>query len=335
MIKCAGTLVFICLILMNCCYSQLPEGHSGIAKQYQSDKDIQQDSRVVSFENFEVESVEDLKTRWDMVRDSHAMSLSAHVPELSSGHKSLLITQMAEKGTGADLYTRLPKGLSKVHARFYVRFAEDCEPIHHFGTCLGGNRPSTPWPQVRAGEPTRGDKAFWVGIEPFGESWRWDYYTYWHQMRGSPPRGQTWGNSFINDDSIVVKKDQWVCLEMMIKMNDIGDSNGELAFWLDGKLISHLQKGSPKGVFLFDKFLPNQSGEGVFWDQETAERRSLPAVPGGSPFPGFNWRTTEELDVNFVWLYVYLTQGSRGHENKVWFDDVVIATDYIGPIQRP
>jgi hypothetical protein len=333
MIKYALTASLCTLPLINCGYSQLPEGNDGIASQYRGDKDIHKDSRVVLSENFEVESVDDLKPRWDMVRDSHVMSLSKKIPSLSSGEKSLLISQMAEKGTGADLYTRLPHGLNKVHARFYVRFAKDCEPIHHFGTCLGGNRPSTPWPQVRAGEPTRGDKAFWVGIEPFGKSWRWDYYAYWHEMRGSPPRGQTWGNSFINDDSIVVKKEQWICLEMMIKMNDVGHSNGELAFWLDGKLISHLRQGSPKGVFLFDKFIPNRSGEGVIWDKETGERRNLPEVPGGSPFPGFQWRTSEDLNVNFVWIYAYLTQSTKGHVNDIWFDDIVIATDYIGPIQ--
>jgi hypothetical protein len=333
MIKYALALTLNSLILIKCCYSQLPEGNNGIANQYPGDRDINNDSRVVLSENFEIASIDVLKTRWDMVRDSEVMSLSTKVPELSQGQKSLLITQIAEKGTGADLYTRLPKGLNKVHARFYVRFAKDCEPIHHFGTCLGGNRPAKPWPQVRAGEPTQGDKAFWVGIEPFGKSWRWDYYAYWHEMRGSPPRGQTWGNSFINDDAIVVKKEQWICLEMMIKMNDVGESNGELALWLDGKLISHLQKGYPKGVFVFDKFFPNKSGEGVIWDHKTGDRRYLPEVPGGSPFPGFNWRTTEELDVNFVWLYVYLTQGSEGHANEIWFDDVVVATDYIGPMR--
>jgi hypothetical protein len=33
--------------------------------------------------------------------------------------------------------------------------------------------------------------------EPFGRNWTWDYYAYWNEMRGSPPRGQTWGNSFV------------------------------------------------------------------------------------------------------------------------------------------
>jgi hypothetical protein len=55
---------------------------------------------------------------------------------------------------------------------------------------------------------------------------------------------------------------------------------------------------------------------------------------GGAPFEGFRWRTTDDLNLNYVWLYLYITQAPEGHISRVWFDDVVIATDYIGPIKR-
>jgi hypothetical protein len=51
----------------------------------------------------------------------------------------------------------------------------------------------------------------------------------------------------------------------------------------------------------------------------------------GAAFEGFRWRTAEELNVNFVWLYVY-TSKPDGHRIKVWFDDVALATEYIGPL---
>jgi hypothetical protein len=170
-------------------------------------------------------------------------------------------------------------------------------------------------------------------MEPFGEAWRWDYYAYWHQMRGSPPRGQTWGNSFIQDKNLRVEKEQWICIEVMTKLNDVGRSNGELALWVDGKLVSHLREGEPRGRFLFDKFVPGDFGEGVIWDPALNDRRTLPAEPEGTPFPGFNWRTSADLKTNFVWIYVYLTQGTPGHTNRVWFDDCVVASEYIGPLQ--
>lgn len=34
---------------------------------------------------------------------------------------------------------------------------------------------------------------------------------------------------------------------------------------------------------------------------------------------------------NYVWLYVY-TSKPDGHRIKVWFDDVVLATEYTGPL---
>lgn len=313
---------------------QLPSGDAGIAVRYPGDRGIAADQSVVFAEDFEVAAIGDFAKRWDMVRNPEVMSLSDIKPEHSSGKQSLLISQVAENGTGGDLYSRLPDGYDRVFARFYVRFAEDCEPIHHFGTCIGGNNPATAWPQVRAGIPTQGDRAYWVGIEPFGNSWQWDYYAYWHQMRGSPPRGQTWGNSFIHDKSLQVEKERWICVEVMTKMNDVGQSNGEMALWIDGKLRSHLLPGSPQGRFVFDKFLPGDTGEGVVWDQELGKRRVLPEQPGGTPFPGFEWRTNADLKTNFVWLYVYITRGSSQHVNRIWFDDVVIATDYIGPISK-
>ncbi len=45
-------------------YCQLPEGYVGIACQYPGDKNILSDERVVFAENFEIASIEDLKSRW-------------------------------------------------------------------------------------------------------------------------------------------------------------------------------------------------------------------------------------------------------------------------------
>ena len=50
------------------------------------------------------------------------------------------------------------------------------------------------------------------------------------------------------------------------------------------------------------------------------------------PFEGFRWRTIDDLKANYVWLYLYITDAPAGHVSRVWFDDMVIATDYIGPI---
>jgi len=310
-----------------------PEPGAGIASRYAHDRGIGEDPAVIFNEDFEQASLERIGSRWDTVRNVEVMSLSSDIPSGSGGKQSLLMSQLAEKGTGGDLYRQLGDGYDKLYTRMYVKFADDCEPVHHFGTCVGGNNPATRWPSVRAGQPTKGDESFWLGVEPFGSRWQWDYYVYWCDMRGSPPRGQTWGNSFIHDDTLKVRRGQWTCIEVMVRINDVGDTNGELALWIDGRQVSHLGKGFPRGKWVFDKFLPGQEGDGVRWNQTTGDREYFKTSAGGDPFEGFRFRTAEPLQVNFLWLYLYITKGTRGHANRVWFDDVVVATEYIGPLQ--
>ena len=41
------------------------------------------------------------------------------------------------------------------------------------------------------------------------------------------------------NERIVVKRDRWYCLEHMIQANTPGETDGELAAWIDGKLYIH------------------------------------------------------------------------------------------------
>lgn len=306
----------------------------GLAAGYPGDAGIERDKRVVFVENFEHGSLEELWQRWDTASGREGMKFSDDIAPGSAGSKSLIMQR--EQGAGPQLYRRLKNqtsawGFEKLFARYYVKFAEDCGEIHHFGTCLGGNNPPTPWPSVSAGRPTDGAKSFWSGIEPFGNRWVWDFYTYWCEMRGSPPRGKTWGNTFVRDDTLRVKRGEWICVEQMIKLNDPGDVNGEQALWIDGRLVAHLGKGFPKGLWTYDKFTPGKGGQGIRWNREKNGPETFSVPEGGAPFEGFRWRTSPDLNINFVWLYVY-TQKPPGHRMKVWFDDVVLATEYIGPM---
>ena len=311
----------------------LPSG-SGLAAKYPGDVGIDKDPAVVFVENFEASTREQVTQEWESVSHGEIMSLSPDVPADSGGKKSLLMNHVGGEGEGAHLYQRLSKGYDKLHVRFYVKFDPDCAPVHHFFH-VGGYNPPTPYPQGGAGERPRGNERMSVGIEPFGDNWVWDYYAYWMEMRGSPPRGQTWGNSFIHDRKQVVRRGEWMCLETMIKLNDVGESNGELAMWIDGKLVSHLGKGFPKGKWTYDKFVPGDGGDGVRWSEKNGGPEYFTVPEGGEPFEGFRWRSDDKLQLNFIWLLFYMTDIPRGHESKVQFDDVVLAKEYIGPIARP
>ncbi len=328
------SLIFVAPSLLALSLSVLPAlalADDGIASRYPRDHRIETDPKVVFAEAFEVESIAALRKRWESVQNHDIMSLSDTIPAASGSGKSLLMTHVGGRGNGAHLYRPLKSEYDKLHVRFYVRFDSDCAPIHHFFH-VGGYHPVTAWPQGGAGTRPHGDERFSTGVEPFGNNWQWDFYTYWMEMRGSPPRGQCWGNSFIHNPLLRVKRNQWQCLELMMKMNDVGDTNGEMALWVDGQPVSHLGKGFPRGKWVYDKFKPGEGGEGVRWSDEKRGPESLQFPSEGRPFEGFRWRRDEDLKINFLWVLLYITKAPRDHVSKIWFDNIVVAKDYIGPI---
>ena len=292
----------------------------GIAQNYPNDKGIGKDPDVLFAEDFEEGSLAAIRARWEDVKDSGAFSLTPDVPPGSGGKSSLRMTHVAgvTPHSGGHLYRRLQPGYEQVYMRMYVKFDPDSAPFHHFGTNMGGNNPATPWPMVSAGNRPRGDQQFWVGFEPHNFK-KWDFYTYWMEMR-SNPGGGFWGNGFIGDPNLKVEKGKWICIEMMMKVNSPTQAhNGELAVWIDGmpwtksgQVASHLGPGFPKGRWIWDHWIPGEGG----------------------PFEGFRWRTTERLLINYLWLYIY-SQKKDGSIIKVGFDDVVVARRYIGPIHVP
>jgi len=290
----------------------------GLAAGYPHDIGIEAHPSVVFTENFEEGSIDETLGRWEDVSGGDVMSFDAEKPAESGGSQSLFLS------SGGHLYTRLLPGYDRIYVRFYARFDPSCSNVHHF-VHVGGYNPTSPWPQGNAGIRPDGDDNWSTGIEPMGESWAWDFYTYWMHMRSNPGGGY-WGNVFSGKpSSFTAVRGEWVCVEVMIKMNEPLDAlNGEQAFWIDGELKNHLGQGFPRGEWIWDGFWPDPSCE-----------PSGPCDPEGSgtpcctDFEGFRWRAVEELDINYLWLLHYVDE-DPGCE--AWFDDVVVATEYIGPI---
>lgn len=311
--------VFIAVAQAAAAVSSTRQNHAGLADGYLRDVGIEMDPNVVFAENFEAPSLDDVTARWESVSNAEIMSLASDVPQASAGSHSLLMTHVGGRSTGGHLYRRLLPGYDRLYVRFYVKFDPDCYPIHHF-VHVGGYNPSTPWPQGGAGIRPSGDERFTTGVEPYGKAWRWDFYSYWMGMRSSPDE-KSWGHDFINDPALTAERGRWICVELMMKMNDpVSAGNGEQALWIDGKpwtkegqLVSHLGPGFPRGKWVWDSFLPD---------------------PQGEPFEGFRWRSSETLNLNFLWLLLYITDAPPGHVSRVWFDDIVVARAYIGPIRR-
>lgn len=304
---------------------------NGIATEYPGDAGIEKHPAVVFVENFNEQTITAVTKRWTSIQNPEILSLSSDTPTAGSDDRSLLMTHVGGQGTGSHLYRPIQPGYEKLYVRFYVKFDPNCAPIHHFFH-VGGYNPSTEWPQGGAGSRPRGNERFSTGVEPHGDNWTWDYYSYWSEMRGSPPRGQTWGNSLIRDPSLTVKRGKWTCLELMMQMNDVDDRNGEMALWIDGNQVSHIGKGFPSGKWIFDKFLPGQGGAGNRWNDAKRKSEPLTFPIGGTPFEGFRWRTDPDLNLNFLWVLLYITKAQKNHVSRIWFDNIVVAKDYIGPM---
>lgn len=300
--------------------SQLPEGNKGLAAKYPGDRGIEKDGDVIFVEKFDQPSLEQLFKRWENVKNKKILSFSSDVPKGSADKKSLQIRHVGGQSTGGHLYRRLKPGHDQVFARFYVKFDPDCAAIHHFGTRLGGINPSSPWPIGKAGLRPTGRDHFSIAIEPHGKKWTWDYYNYWRDMHVHGD-GKYWGTPFIRDPAFKVARGKWICVEMMVKTNrPVGSSNGEQAFWIDGRLwrkdgqiVSHVGQGFPKGRWTGGWYTPD---------------------PKGKPFEGFKFRDVKSLDINYLWAMLYITKAPKGHVSKVWFDNIVVAKKYIGPIAQ-
>jgi len=302
-------LSFVMLSLMVLVCANRASGQ-GIAAKYVRDVGIESDPDVILTEMFE-DSVVAIAGRWNQAENSAGMSLSSEVPAASSGTRSLLMTSIGGTNAGGHLYKNLGPGYDQVYLRYYIKYSST-GTYHHTGGWLGGYNPPTDWPQGGAGERPTGSDRFSIGPEPLDASLTLGLYNYWMEMRVSPDGINYWGNDLVPNPAIVVKADQWMCVEVMVKMNSpLTERNGELALWINGTQIIDLRQGSPLGNWVFNVFTPN---------------------PAGAPFEGFRWRAVDLLKLNWIWLNYYTTDNPPGVVGKVWWDHVVLAKKYIGPI---
>ncbi|MBI1374597.1 MAG: hypothetical protein GC159_17910 [Phycisphaera sp.] len=303
----------------------LPAG-PGLAAKHPGDRGIAQDADVLFADDFESGTVAEIAKRWGEMsnKGGDVVELADDSPAGSGGRRAIQMTARLDHNTGGHLYTTFD-GVDQAYARFYVTFADEPGYIHHF-VHFGGYRPATRWPQGGAGDRPRGDDRVTVGIEPFGHNGRtpppgdWNFYTYWHEMKKSAD-GRYWGNALQPPTPRRVPAGRWQCVELMMKLNTPGQRDGELALWLDGEPVMHIHRGVRRDAW---------TGLGFHVRDDD----------GGEPFEGFDFRTNAALKINFFWLLHYVTDDALRRNgvtdfakpNRVWFDNVVVARRYIGPI---
>jgi len=275
--------------------SELPRG-TGLAAKFVADDGIDRHDSVIFADQFERENAGGLAKRWDSPGAGGGRFLSlVDSGNAACGQKSLRTEARLGENEGDGL-TQWFVSKETLFIRFYVRFDQDCDYVHHFVTLRAnrGLRGGDRWSGFGgAGNQPKGDERFSTALEPWGNWGRWsppgqwNFYSYWYQMKPSPD-GKYWGNAFRPDEQLPIPKGQWICAEFMLKHNTPGQADGEQAYWIDGELVGH--------------------------------------------WTGIPWRTSPALMANALTVESYVTdRWTKQKVNIVDFDNVVIAKEYIGP----
>ena len=326
----------------------IPEGDCGVASNYIGDIGIESDPNVILYEDFETRGVDTLVGYWTGIGNvADALLISGEVPPQSQGSRSLQVSAKRGLNTGGQVYKTFPDTYDELYARFYVKFAYDYGFNHHFcklGTVMGGGAGQLPVYK------------FWTGLEPttklghyfpptyYPPPGFWHFYTYWPHMRSwqtpeGVPDGREnpyYGNDFSPKVPTLTPRDEWICVEYMIRVNsdpdDPENSDGVQRFWINGEIIGNWGPGTPIGYWYRDTF------------------RLDPDDPRSGPFEGYRWRDLSWVKLQFFKLENYVSetvfQTSENYKNNnpgfvisdqeatCWFDHVVVSRSYIGPIYQ-
>ncbi len=274
--------------------SGLPRGR-GLAARFHADAGIDGHPDILFADDFESGA---LGANWDEMRNPGGDVLS-FVDESSTGapvgKRSLQVTATLGRNTGGG-FTQWFESADRLFIRFYTKFHADCDYIHHFCTLRANKslRGAERWSGFGgAGLLPEGRTRFSTAIEPWGNWGRW------------PPPGR------------------WNFYSYWHTMKPSPDGK----YWGNGFRPSQ-QPNIQRGAWICVEFMlqhnrpGNEDGEQAYWIDGDLRGH----------WRGFNWRTSETLFANAFTLESYVTdRWTRQRVNIVYFDNVVIARQYIGP----
>jgi hypothetical protein len=266
----------------------------GLAVRFKGDFGISAHPAVIFADNFENG---ELGSRWDETNSAKALNLRAPGDEIC-GRRCLKVEGRLGENQGGGL-TKWFEPAERVFVRFYVRFDADCDYVHHFVTLRAnkGARGGDKWSGFGgAGLRPEGNERFSTALEPWGNWSRWPAPGKWNFY----------------------------------------------SYW-------HEMQASPDGKYWGNSFLPEPQ-EVIRKERwicaEFMLKHNTPGQPDGEQafwidgrllghWRGINWRKTDSLKANALTLESYVTdRWTKNPTNIVYFDNLVIAREYIGPAGR-
>lgn len=287
----------------------LPEGDRGLAARYADDAGIEKDPAVVFHDGFETG---DLREKWDTVFHDATLRLAEEPENVNGGKRAVEFTfPQRASSAGNGLMKRLKEERDVLFLRFYSRFEKGFDvtgagSFHNGGSIAAryyANGRSTP------GQPADGRNKFMVSYESTVYS-------------DGPPPGYL--------IAYVYHPDQ---------RGRYGD-----AFFPPGKVQPNTSKPGDFGKSFVPR--PNVAPQLGRWHCfELMVRANTPGRRDGriafwldgklaADFPNLRFRDVDSLKIDFFTVGGYINP-SKARTNKLWYDDVVAATSYVGPRFRP
>lgn len=284
----------------------------GIASKYPGDKGIESEPDVIFADDFESHTQpSDLEKKWDAVYQMQEIRIATEPENIYAGQQALefrVPQQNNELSNAVDKV--LSQELDVLYLRYYSKFQP---PYDVVGSSHNGSMISAHYfinGQATPGIPADGTNKFLVNLE----NWRGEaatpspghlnLYVYHPEQRSQWgdhffPTGVVLPNSSMPGDfgadfesrpDILTELDRWYCYEYMVRANTVGQRDGRVTVWVDGKLVAD--------------------------------------------FGNLRFRDIESLKIDRFGLQFHIGSNPNG-ETKKWYDNVVAAKSYIGPMVAP
>jgi hypothetical protein len=293
-----------------------------IAAKYSNDRGIAGDPEVIFSDDFESwvnGGTEPNVGRWSVRKNktSRTNVLPGQVTAdgLGGPGKGILEIACWTQGSGSQVgglslklgnYNHANEGLGdgydELYIRYYIKFDEDYRAVRNHGANLGGRdlkRSDAAWVGMAGIRDVSTRGYFYSGIQPRGDSGsdelEMGFYSYHLDKKGP------WGENYEVQRKMPIHVGRWYCVERRMKLNSVdpgkpdpANADGIEELWIDGRL--------------------------------TIRKTDV------------RFRRVEHLHTTLFSLETYYhglpEQYGRNHPIKVYFDNVVIAKSYIGPVSK-
>lgn len=289
----------------------MPTGE-GIASKYPEDLGIEMDPSVIFADDFESHSQpSDLEKKWDAVYQMQEIRIATEPANIYAGNKALEFTVPQQNN---ELSNAVDKVLSQELDTLYLRYYSKFQPPYDVvGSSHNGSMISAHYfinGQATPGIPADGQNKFLVNLE----NWRGEAQTaspgYLNLYVYHPEQRSQWGDHFFPTGTVLPNSSM------------PGDFGADFVSRPD--ILPELDRWYCYEYMVRANTVGKRDGHVSVW---------LDGVMVAD-FGNLRFRDIESLKIDRFGLSFHIGSNPNG-ETKKWYDNVVAATSYIGPMTAP